>query len=237
MKWSWVFLFVVGSAIQGADRFDNYRDWAIYRGDKKANQYSELSQIHAGNVHQLEKAWEYHHGDPHGPSMYSNPIVVDGLLYFTTPKVNLVALQADTGEEVWVFESAKHRPGGREFRGRNRGVVYWEDEEGENQRLFNFVKDRVFAIEPKTGSLIRSFGENGSIDLRENLPVSPDEASIEVTTPGIVYQDVLVVGSRVPEGNQSTPGDIRGYDALSGEFRWIFHTVPVKGERNRSRGG
>ncbi len=227
-----MFLFGVGAlfSMNAADRFDNYRDWAIYRGDKKANQYSELGQIHSGNVHQLEKAWEYHHGDPNGPSMYSNPIVVDGLLYFTTPKVNAVAVKADTGEEVWVFESAKHRRGEREFRGRNRGVVYWEDAEGNYKRIFNFVKDQVFAIEPKTGELIRSFGENGYIDLRFNLPVEPEEASIEVTTPGIIYQDVLIVGSRVPEGNFSTPGDIRGYDALTGEFKWIFHTVPLKGE-------
>ena len=112
-----------------ADRFDNYRDWAIYRGDKKANQYSTLDQIHSGNVQRLEVAWEHRHGDPNGPSMYSNPIIVDGLLYFTTPKVNVVALDAATGKEVWVFESAKHRRGGKEFRGRNRGVVFWEDED------------------------------------------------------------------------------------------------------------
>ena len=213
-----------------ADRFDNFRDWAIYRGDKKANQFSALDQIHAGNVHQLEVAWQHHHGDPNGPGMYSNPIVVDGLLYFTTPKVNVVALDAATGREVWVFEAAKHRPGGREFRGRNRGVVYWEDAQGGNGRIFNFVKDQVFALDPKTGELIRSFGENGHIDLRKNLPVAPDQASVEVTTPGIIYEDILVIGSRVPEGNQSTPGDIRGYHALTGDFVWIFHTVPQPGE-------
>ncbi len=212
------------------DRYDNYRDWAIYRGDKKANQYSELEQINAGNVHQLEVAWEYHHGDPKGPSMYSNPIVVDGLMYFTTPKVNAVALDAATGREVWVFESARHRRGQKEFRGRNRGVVYWEDQQGGNRRIFNFVNDQVFAIEARTGNLIESFGEGGFIDLRKNLPVDPAKASIEVTTPGIVYQDVLIVGSRVPEGDFSTPGDVRGYDARTGKFRWIFHTVPIKGE-------
>ena len=125
---------------------------------------------------------------------------------------------------------AKHRPGGKDFRGRNRGVVFWEDEHRTNQRIFNFVKDQVFAIDPKTGELIKSFGENGFIDLRKHLPLDPDKVSVEVTTPGIVYQDVLIIGSRVPEGNQSTPGDIRGYDALTGEFEWIFHTVPHQGE-------
>jgi quinoprotein glucose dehydrogenase len=212
------------------DRLDNYTDWAIYRGDKKANQYAELAQINATNVHTLEPAWEYHTGDPNGPSMYSNPIVVDGLMYFTTPKLNAVALDAATGEEVWVFEPSKHNPENKDFRGRSRGVTYWEDAKGNNPRIFNFVKDRVYALDAKSGALIESFGENGFIDLRQNLPVDPATASIEVTSPGIVYQDFLIVGSRVPEGDNSTPGDVRAYNALTGEFKWIFHTIPQAGE-------
>ncbi len=230
-------LFFSGSAasfaeekVEWRDRHDNYIDWAIYRGDKKAIQYSELDQINTENVDRLEVVWEYHHGDPNGPSMYSNPIIVDGLLYFTTPKVNVVALDAATGKEVWVFESSRHNKDKQVFRGRNRGVVYWENEEGENGRIFDFVKDRVYGIDAKSGSFIESFGENGFIDLRKNLPVDPARASIEVTTPGIVYKDFLIVGSRVPEGNNSTPGDIRAYDAETGEFEWIFHTVPLPGE-------
>lgn len=212
------------------DRLDNHVDWGIYRGDKKANQYSELDQVHAGNVHRLELAWEYRHGQPEGPSMYSNPIVVDGLLYFTTPRVNAVALDAATGKEVWTFESFRHLPDRRVFRGRNRGLVYWEDERGQHRRIFHFVKDRVFALDAASGELIENFGEGGSIDLRKNLPVKPSAASIEVTTPGIVFEDYLIVGSRVPEGNQSTPGDIRAYDTMTGAFRWIFHTIPQPGE-------
>lgn len=217
-------------SLSGADPQDNYRDWAIYRGDKKANQYSQLDQIHTGNVSQLEVAWEYHHGQPEGPSMYSNPIMVGGLLYFTTPRLNLVAIDAATGAERWVFDPAPLRRKPGVFRGRSRGVTYWEDEEGRNARIFLFVRDEVFAVEPSTGGLIPSFGDDGKIDLRQLLPVSPESASIEVTTPGIVSRGILVVGSRVPEGNVSTPGDIRGYDALTGEFRWIFHTVPQPGE-------
>lgn len=206
------------------------QDWPVYRGDKTARQYSSLAQINANNVHQLELAWEYHHGDPNGPSMYSNPLIVDGLLYFTTPKVNAAALDAATGQEVWVFESARHSPGGRIFRGRNRGLVYWEDERRQRRRIFHFVKDRVYALEARTGALIESFGEGGFIDLRKNLPIDPAQASIEVTTPGIIYRDLLIVGSRVPEEHNSTPGDIRAYNVLTGAFEWIFHTVPLPGE-------
>lgn len=212
----------------GERTFDNYTDWGVYRGDKKGNQYSRLEQISTGNVEELERAWTYHHEDPVGPSMYSNPIVVDGLLYFTTPEVDAVALDAATGEEVWYFDSSEHT--GEDFRGRNRGVTYWEEADGTNGRIFNFVRDRVYAIDAKTGEQIDSFGAEGYIDLRENLPVEPEAASIEVTTPGIVYEDYLIVGSRVPEGNSSTPGDVRAYDAETGEFEWIFHTVPRAGE-------
>ncbi|MEX0821062.1 MAG: PQQ-binding-like beta-propeller repeat protein [Rhodothermales bacterium] len=212
------------------DRLNNTVDWGIYRGDKTGIQYSELSQITTRNVHLLEPAWEYRHGDPNGPSMYSNAIVVDGRMYFTTPKVNAVALDAETGEELWVFAHADYDDDDRDFRGRNRGVTYWEDADGSGGRIFNFVKDRVYAIDAASGEPITSFGEGGFIDLRQNLPVPPEEAYIEVTTPGIVYRDVLIVGSRVPEGNETTPGDVRAYDARTGAFRWIFHTIPLEGE-------
>src|SRR5688572_17995979 len=92
------------------DKYDNYIEWAIYRGDKKSNQYSELAQINAANVHELKPAWEYHTGDPNGPSMYSNPIIIEGIMYFTTPRVDAIAINAVTGEEVWRFESAQHNP-------------------------------------------------------------------------------------------------------------------------------
>ena len=90
------------------DRLDNYEDWGIYRGDKKANQYSTFDQINIKNVHLLEPAWEYNHGDPEGPGIYSNPIIIDGLLYFTTPRVHAVALNAETGEEVWRFKPSEY---------------------------------------------------------------------------------------------------------------------------------
>ncbi len=222
----------VVSVTQGdnPNKYDNYSDWAIYRGDKKANQYSELAQINAANVHKLEPVWEYRHGDPNGPSMYSNPIVVNELMYFTTPKLNVVALNATTGEEVWVFDPAPFNQDNKEFRGRSRGVTYWEDANGENQRIYNFVKDRVYAVDAKSGKQIEDFGENGYIDLRQDLPVAPGNASIEVTSPGIVYKNYLIVGSRVPEGRFSTPGDVRAYDTKTGAFKWIFHTIPQEGE-------
>ncbi len=211
------------------DRLDNYLDWGVYRGDKKANQYSDIGQIHAANVHTLQPVWEYHTGDADESSnMYSNPIVIDGLMYFSTPALNAVALDAATGEEVWVFESSKFNKDQKVIRGRNRGVTFWEGTEG--QRIFVFVKDRVYAIDAKSGELIRSFGEGGHINLKKNLGIEEDKANVEVTTPGIIYKDLLIVGSKVSEDYNSTPGHVRAFNTVTGEMKWIFHTIPQKGE-------
>ena len=216
-----------------SNRLNNFTDWAIYRGDMEGNQYSELSQINTGNVNQLEPVWEYQYeGDPQPPGIYSNSIIVDGLLYFNTPHMKTVALNAETGEEVWVFDPAEYNDG-QVVRSRSRGVIFWEDEEGNNQRIFNSVRDRVYAIDAKTGELIEPFGQQDNsryIDLRQNLPIAPEHADIEITTQGAVYKDYLIIPGRQPEGMVSTPGDIRAYNALTGEFEWIFNTIPQEGQ-------
>ncbi|MBT5927120.1 MAG: hypothetical protein HOH33_10920, partial [Verrucomicrobia bacterium] len=131
--------FMLGCQLQAEDRFDNTHDWAIYRGDKKGNQYSELAQIHAGNVTRLKPVWEYQTGDAgNRTSSYANPIMVDGMVYVSTPSLNAVAMDAETGKQLWFFDSSKYNPGGRRIQGRNRGVVYWEGAGG--ARIFVFVR-------------------------------------------------------------------------------------------------
>ncbi len=211
----------------------DYTNWGVYRGDKKGNQFTELAQIHAANVHKLELAWQYRTGDASDrSSMQCNPIMVDGLLYFSTSTLRAIALDAATGKEVWVFKSSEYNKDKKVFRGRSRGVTYWQSEDGTDRRIFHYVKNRVYAIDAKTGKLIDTFGQNGSgyIDLREHLDMKLNEASIEVTTPGIVYKNTLIVASRVPEGYKSTPGHIRAFDAVTGQFKWIFRTIPKEGE-------
>lgn len=217
------------SLITSQSEANSGAEWPVYRGDSAANQYSSLAQIHAGNVHHLEKVWEYNTGDATDrSSMQVNSIMVGGTLYFSTFSLNAVALDAATGKEKWFFKSAKYNEGNRDLKGRTRGVVYWED--GSDKRIFHFVKNRVYALNAETGIPIKSFGEGGFIDLRKNLRVDYTKASIEVTSPGIVYKNNLIVGSRVPEGYESTPGDIRAFDTVTGEFKWIFHTIPMEGE-------
>jgi quinoprotein glucose dehydrogenase len=211
------------------DRLNNYVEWGIYRGDKKANQFAEIGQIHAANVHRLEPVWEYRTGDAdEGSNMYSTPIVIDGVMYFSTPALNAVALDAVTGEEKWVFESWKHNKDQKVLRGRNRGVTYWEGEEG--QRIFLFVRDRIYALNATSGELVTSFGNQGYIDLTEGLDMEEGQAYIEVTTPGIIYKNLIIMGSKVPEDYHSTPGHVRAYNTVTGELEWTFHTIPQEGE-------
>ncbi len=216
--------------VHESSQLNNLIDWGIYRGDKKATQYSELAQIQAANVHHLTEAWVYHTGDATDrSSMQCNPIVVNGRLYLSTFSLNAIALDAATGDEVWVFKSAPHNENQADLKGRNRGVVYWEG--AQSKRIFHFVRHRIYALDAETGQLIPSFGESGHIDLRENLGIDPSWASsVEVTTPGAIYRDLLIVTSRVDEGYQSAPGHVRAYNALTGEFEWIFHTIPKEGE-------
>jgi quinoprotein glucose dehydrogenase len=202
--------------------------WPVYRGDPKGNQYSALAQIHAANVHRLERAWEYRTGDANQRStMHANPVVVDGVMYVTTPSLRAVALNAAAGKEIWAFDPAKYN-NGNVVRLRNRGVVHWKGTADE--RIFHFVRDRVYAVNAKTGALITTFGTDGFIDLRQNLGVDPASAVIEMTSPGAVYKNVLVIASRVNESYDASPGHIRGYDTVTGAMKWIFHTIPKEGQ-------
>ena len=132
-------------------------DWPVYRGDPKGNQYSALAQIHAGNVHRLERAWEYKTGDANERStMHVNPIVVNGVMYVTTPSLKAVALNAATGRR----SGPSIRPGTTTATWSGcatAALVYWKGAEGE--RIFHFVRDRVYALDAKTGEFISSFGK------------------------------------------------------------------------------
>jgi glucose dehydrogenase len=204
-------------------------DWPVYRGDPKANQYVPLAQIHAANVHRLVPAWEYHTGDATQRStMHVNPIVVNGKMYITTPSLKAVALDAASGREIWSFDPSKYNERRAVIRLRNRGVSYWKGQEGE--RIFHFVKDRIYALDAQTGRLISTFGKSGYVDLREGLGVVPATVGLEMTSPGAIYRNLLILGSRVNESYDASPGHIRAYDVLSGRLVWVFHTIPQKGQ-------
>ncbi len=203
-------------------------DWTVNRGQPGGTQFAAVAEINATNVHKLRPAWEYHTGDASPRStMYANSIVVDGTMYLSTASIKAVALDAATGREKWVFDPAKYNKGVA-TRLRNRGVAYWKGAEGEC--IFDFVRDRVYAIDAKSGQLIQSFGRGGYIDLREDLGVDPKGVELEMTSPGAVYKNLLILGSRVGETYGASPGYIRAFDTVTGKLKWSFHTIPQPGE-------
>ena len=199
-------------------------DWTTTGGAPGNTRYSALDQINVTNITQLQVAWVYHTGDlpPDGHGeIQATPIVVDGVLYATTPKLAVIALRADQGTLLWRFDAFPNRPTQPHV---NRGVVYWDG------RVFFAVERRLYALDARTGEPIRSFGDSGWVDLGAGLGQEVGNKYLVSTSPGVVYKDVLIWGTRVGEEAGSAPGDVRAYDARTGKIRWTFHTIPWPGE-------
>src|SRR5260221_4630627 len=185
--------------------------------------YSALTQINKDNVSKLKVAWTYDSRDAFkGSEMQSNPVVVDGMLYVTTPTLKLVALDAGSGRELWKFDPSGGVPSGARFR--HRGVTVNKD------RVFVTYRNWLWALDRKQGTPIASFGARGRVDLREGLDMPAERATVSASTPGAIFEDLLIMGSSVPETLPGTPGHIRAYDVNTGALRWIFHTIPHPGE-------
>ena len=197
-------------------------DWGYIGGSPGNSHYSALSQINTKNVSKLKEVWRYDTGERGG--LETTPLIIDGVLYAYTPTQKVFALDAATGKLLWRFDSEKGDIPARA----ERGLSYWKD--GKDKRIFAGVANYVYAIDATTGKAISSFGTNGRIDLRENLRGDPKLQSVSITSPGVVYKDLLILGDAEPEQLPAPPGDIRAYDVRTGKMRWIFHTIPHPGE-------
>ncbi len=184
-------------------------DWPIYLGGKTRNLYAPFDQIHRDNVSELTVAWTYETGDQ--GEYQANNLIVDGVLYTPSSSRKVIALDAATGKEKWVWDPATERSG--KGRPRQRGLVYWQNASGGEKRLFTGVGGYLFALDPATGAVVRSFGENGAVPLHSGL-----------NTPGIIYQDLLILGG------VGGKGSVRALDVRTGAQRWIFHLIPRPGE-------
>ncbi len=190
-------------------------------------QYSTLKKIRPDNVQKLAKAWEFDTNDAFaGSEMQCRPVFADGLLYATTPKGRLVAIDAGTGIEKWNFDP--NPVGMRAAKFRNRGITMYQGRGV--TRLFYGVRQFLYAVDGKTGKVVAGFGNQGKVDLREGLGRAPETLSVTNTTPGVVYKDLLIIGSLVSEDLPAAPGFIRAYDVHTGALRWTFHTIPQPGE-------
>jgi quinoprotein glucose dehydrogenase len=212
----------------------NYSDWKVYGGNKENNHYSSLKQVDTDNVTHLKIAWEYHSGD--GDSMTQiqvNPVVIHGVLYGVTPRLKLFALDAATGKQKWIFnpagDSAERKGEGYFIMNVCRGVTYYADGD-KDQRIFYGAGSKLFCVDALTGRPVTSFGEQGKIDLHNDLGMDASHLYVASTTPGIIYKDLIIVGTRVAEDMPAAPGHIRAYDVHTGKLRWIFHTIPQPGE-------
>jgi quinoprotein glucose dehydrogenase len=205
----------------------DYSDWKVYGGAPDNIHYSTLRQINRDNVRNLAVAWTYDSGDAFPESeMECNPIVVHGTLFATTPKLRLIAVDAASGQLRWSFDPNQGEEVATKLR--NRGVTYWED--GTDRRVFLVARQYLYAIDAASGKPITSFGDSGRVDLREGLGRDPKTQSISATSPGVVYKDLLILGSIVSEDLPASPGDIRAFDVHTGKIRWTFHTIPHPGE-------
>jgi quinoprotein glucose dehydrogenase len=212
------------------------REWPAYGGNKAGNRYSPLDQINTGNVQQLEVAWTYTTGDNSNleanqrpREIQCQPIMVNGILYGTTPRLRAFALNAATGEELWSFDPFREKEPKLHS---NRGVLYWEN--GEDKRILYSAGPILYALNALTGEPVADFGTNGQVSLHvglgEKLGRDVTNLSVNATTPGVIYKDILILGSSVSEFGDAAPGYIRGFDIPTGQLKWVFHTVPHPGE-------
>ncbi|MEY2881197.1 MAG: Quinoprotein glucose dehydrogenase, partial [Verrucomicrobiota bacterium] len=194
-------------------------DWPTYLGGKQRNLYSPLAQIDRTNVARLAVAWEYDTGER--GEYQCNNLVVGGVLYTATTSRRVIALDAATGVERWVWSPSTTRAG----RGgaRQRGLVFWQNATGGEARLFTAVGNFLCALDPKTGKLIESFGQEGFVEIGAGLDTD-DTPKVGLNTPGVLYRDTLILGGI------GGPGAVRALDVRTGARRWIFHLIPRPGE-------
>jgi len=221
------FLFFIASCSQTKKE---YNTWNNYGGNKENIHYSSLTEIDTNNVEQLQPAWIFNTGDADTvkhSQIQCNPIVVDSIIYLTSPTLKLFALHAGMGKKIWEFD-----PDSMSLNfvlNNSRGVTYWTD--GKNdKRIFYVASSYLHCIDATNGQLIRSFGDSGLVDLHNDLGREVQDLFVTATSPGIIYKDLFILGSRVDEGAAAAPGHIRAFDVRTGKLRWIFHTIPQPGE-------
>lgn len=216
------------------------QDWPVYGGDAGGTRYSPLKQVNRSNVTKLEAAWTYHTGDVSDGSEYpvrssfeATPLVIDGVMYVVTAFDRLIALEPETGKELWAFDPKLDKTRSQNLFS-SRGASFWTD--GKEKRLFYGTLDgQLWAINAATGKPVDSFGQGGFVNLRQGMIDPADKRNFGrgygMTSPPAIYKNVVICGSVVPDSEPQGPnGDVRAFDAVTGKLVWRFHTVAKPGE-------
>jgi glucose dehydrogenase len=214
-------------------------DWPMFGHDDASTRYSPLSQIDTSNVQNLARAWTYHMKKD-GPASQvagavskgggrrnsqATPIVINGVLYMPTPYGTIVALDPETGTELWTFKVPKGRPAGR-------AVTYWPgDATTPASLLFGTNQGYLMSISAATGLPTAGFGEDGAIDLKPGVANGLKHFQYDETSPPSIYKNLVITGAQVQEAPAAGPaGDVRAWDVHTGKLAWQFHSVPRPGE-------
>ena len=214
-----IFALVICGLGSSADKNAD-RDWPIYGGTPENDHFSPLKQINRKNVKHLQVAWTFDTEEAGG--LQTSPVEVNGVLYGITPTQKIFAVDAGSGKLLWKFDS------GIKGTQPDRGLSYWSD--GKESRIIAGVMNFVYALDAATGKPVPTFGKDGRIDLREGLARNPAEQVIYLTSPAVIYKDLMIVGGRESETLPASYGDIRAYEVRTGKLRWAFHTIPRPGE-------
>ena len=215
-------------------------EWPVYGGDQAGTKFSPLAQINRQNVHTLRVAWEWKTGDAPNeqfetrPGMFENtPLMIGGVLYVTTPYNRVVALEAETGAQIWSYDPRTiedgQPPNGTGYV--HRGIAAWRD--GGRLRLFLNTRYRLICLDAETGKPMTSFGTDGIVDLSQGLVRPIEKLHYTNTSPPVVYKDLVILGNGVGDRlayKNDPPGDVRAFNARTGKQVWSFHTIPQQGE-------
>jgi len=209
-------------------------EWPGYGYDQNGRRHSPLTQIDVTNVAKLRPAWQYGiasgTGDPNPANRLAStteavPIMVDGVLYSPTIQHSIVALESETGEELWKYDLGQAS-------GTLRGVTYWQgDAMHRPQVLVGTSEGALIALDSKTGMLVPGFGNNGKVDLRPSVTQNFPNAPYHISTPGVIYRNLYIAGAQGKEDDPDGPAmDVRAFDLRTGKLTWTFHTIPHPGE-------
>lgn len=199
----------------------NYTTWSQYGGGPDQSKYFDATEITRQNVSQLEVAWTYS-TDDNIPYMFQ-PIVVDTMMYVYGRNASLIALSIVSGKEIWIHTNLQGLT--------RRGLNYWESKNRKDKRLVFTLNNTLQEIDAITGKSIKSFGDSGYVDMRIGLDRDPTSIRrMQSMMPGVIYNDLIIMGSAPGEGYFSPPGYIRAYNIVTGKLEWTFHTIPHPGE-------